>query len=73
VATLGRAPRERSTPEIRDKPLTIPLERKLATQRDLLVVELVITPEENERSEIIPKIVISKNSRRPNHPLSTVK
>jgi hypothetical protein len=73
VATLGRAPQERSTPEIRDKHLTIPLERKLVTRRDLLVAELVLTPEENGRSEIIPKIIISKNSRRPNHPLSTVK
>jgi hypothetical protein len=73
VATLGRAPRERSTPEIRDKRLMISLERKLAIQRNLLVVELVLIPEENRRSEIIPKIIISKNSRRPNHPLSTVK
>jgi hypothetical protein len=37
VATLGRAPQERSTPEIRDKRLMIPLERKLAIQRNLLV------------------------------------
>jgi hypothetical protein len=73
VATLGGAPQERSTPEIRDKRQTIPLERKLATRRDLLVAELVLILEENGRSEIIPKIIISKNSRRPNHPLSTVK
>jgi hypothetical protein len=73
VATLRRAPQERSTLEIRDKYWTIPLERKLATWRDLLVVELVLIPEENGRSESIPKVIISKNSRRPNHPLSTVK
>jgi hypothetical protein len=73
VATLGGAPRERFTPEIRDKRKMIPLERKLATRKDLLVAELVLIPEENERSKIIPKIIISKNSRRPNHPLSTVK
>jgi hypothetical protein len=73
VATLGRAPQERSTPEIRDKHQKIPLERKLATRRDLLVAELVLIPEENGRSESIPKVIISKNSRRPNHPLSTVK
>jgi hypothetical protein len=73
VAKLGRAPRERSTPEIRDKRRMIPLERKLATQRDLLVEELVLIPEGNERRESIPKVIISKNSRRPNHPLSTVK
>jgi hypothetical protein len=73
VATLGGEPRERSTPEIRDKHQKIPMERKLVTRRDLLVVGLVLIPEENGRSEIIPKIIISKNSRRPNHPLSTVK
>jgi len=73
VATLGRAPRERSTPEIRDKRRTIPLERKLVTQRDLLVEKLVLIPEENGRSESIPKDIILKNSRRLNHPLSTVK
>jgi hypothetical protein len=55
VATLGGAPRERSTPKIRDKRQTIPLERKLATRRDRLVTELVLITEENERSEIIPK------------------
>jgi hypothetical protein len=73
VATLGGATRERSTPEIRDKRQMISLERKLVTWRDLLVAELVLIPEENERSEIIPKIIISKNSRRPNHSLSMVK
>ena len=36
VATLGRAPQESSTPEIRYKRQMIPLERKLATQRDIL-------------------------------------
>jgi hypothetical protein len=51
----------------------IPLERKLVTRRDLLVAELVLIPEENGRSESIPKFTISKNSRRPNHPLLTVK
>jgi hypothetical protein len=73
VATLGGAYRERFTLEIRDKHQTILLERKLVTRRDLLVAELVLIPEENGRSEIILKIIISKNSRRPNHPLSTMK
>jgi hypothetical protein len=73
VATLEGAPQERFTLEIRDMCWTIPLEKKLATQRDLLVAELVLMPEENRRSEIIPKVIISKNSRRPNHPLSMVK
>jgi hypothetical protein len=53
-----------STLEIRDKHWTIPLERKLATWRDLLVVELVLIPEENGRRKRIPKVIISKNSRR---------
>jgi hypothetical protein len=61
VATLGGAPRERFTPEIRDKDRTIPLESEPTTQRDILVVELVLIPEENEGSKIIPKIIISKN------------
>jgi hypothetical protein len=73
VATLRGAPRERSTPEIRDKHRTILLERKLATWRDLLAAELVLIPEENERSRNFPRVIISKNSRRPNHPPSTVK
>jgi hypothetical protein len=73
VATLGRAPRERSTPEIRDKHRTILLERKLETQRDIVVAELVLIPEENGRRESIPKVTILKNSRKPKHPLSTVK
>ena len=73
VATLKGAPRERSTPEIRDKLQTIPLERKLATQRDLLAAELVLIPEENERSRNFPRVIILKSSRRPNHPPSTVK
>jgi hypothetical protein len=50
-----------------------PLERKLATQRDLLVVESVHILKENGRNESIPKVIISKNSGRPNHPLSIVR
>jgi len=73
VATLGRAPHRRPTPEIGDRRWTFPLQRKLATQRYLLVAELVHIPEENRRSEIIPRFIISKNSRRKKHPLSTVR
>jgi hypothetical protein len=51
----------------------IPLERKLVTWGDLLAAELVLTPEENERSENFPRIIISKSSRRPNHSPSMVK
>jgi hypothetical protein len=50
-----------------------PLERKLATQKALIVVELVHILKENERNESIPKFIISKNLGRPNHPLSTVR
>jgi hypothetical protein len=73
VAKLKEAPRERSTPEIRDKHRTILLERKMATRRDLLVAELVLIPEENERSRNFPRVIISKSSRRPNHLPSMVK
>ena len=73
VATLRGAPQERSTPEIRDKGQMIPLGRKLATRRDLLVAELVLIPEENERSKSFPRVIISKSSRRTNHPPSTMK
>jgi hypothetical protein len=73
VATLGGVPREKYNLETRDKHQTNPLERKLGTQRDLLVVELVHILKENKRNESIPKVTISKNSGRPNHPLSTVR
>jgi hypothetical protein len=73
VATLKESPRERSTPEIRDKHRTIFLERKMVTQRDLLVAKLVLIPKENERSINFPRVIISKISRRPNHLPSMVK
>jgi hypothetical protein len=73
VATLKGAPRERSTPEIREKHQRILLERKMATQRNLLAVELVLILEENERRRNFPRVIISKSSRRPNHPPSMVK
>jgi hypothetical protein len=73
VVALGGVPQERSNLEIGDKCQTNPLERKLATQRDLLVVELVHILKENGRNKSIPKVIISKNSGRPNHPLSIVR
>jgi hypothetical protein len=51
----------------------IPLERKQETQGDLLVAGLVPIPEENGRSESIPRAITSKNSGRSKHPLSMVK
>ena len=46
------------------------MERKLETLRDLLVTNLVHILKGMERSESIPKFMILKNSRNPNHPLS---
>jgi hypothetical protein len=73
VDTLGRELRGRPTPEIGDGCRTFPLERKLVTWRDLLVAESIHIPEESRRSESIPRFIISKNSRSPNHPLSMVR
>jgi hypothetical protein len=73
VATLRGAPRKRSTPVVKDKHRIIPLRRKLAIQRDLLAAEPVPIPEENRRSKSLPKVENSKNSKRPNHPPSTMK
>jgi hypothetical protein len=46
--------------------------KETVTQRDLLV-EIVHTLKGKGRNESIPKFIISKNSGRPNHPLSTVR
>jgi hypothetical protein len=56
--------------EVGDTHREIPLERKLATPRDLLVAKLDHILKGKERRKIIPKVVILKSSRRPNHPLS---
>jgi hypothetical protein len=47
-----------------------PLERKLATSRDLLVAKLAHIIKGKERRESIPKVMILKSSRNPNHLLS---
>jgi hypothetical protein len=47
-----------------------PLERKLSTPRDLLVEKLAHILKGKERSKSIPKVMILKSSRNPNHPLS---
>jgi hypothetical protein len=73
VVTLRGAPRKRSTPEVKDKHRMIPLRRKLAIRRALLVVEPVPIPERNRRSKILPKVKNLKNSEKPNHPPLTVK
>jgi hypothetical protein len=70
VATLGGLPRGRPNLEAGDTHRESPLERKLATVRDLLVAKLAHILKGKETSESIPKFVILKNSRKPNHPLS---
>jgi hypothetical protein len=70
VATLRRVPQGRSNLEAGDTHQESPLERKLATLRDLLVAKLVRILKGKERSESIPKVMILKSSRNPNHPLS---
>ena len=42
----------------------------MATLRNLLVEKLVHILKGKERSGSVPKIMILKNSRNPNHPLS---
>jgi hypothetical protein len=70
VTTLGEVPRRRPNLEAGDTHRESPLERKLATLRDLLVAKLAHILKGKERSESIPKVMILKNSRKPNHPLS---
>jgi hypothetical protein len=46
------------------------MERKLANPKDLLVAKQAHILKGKDRSGNIPKIMILKNSRKPNHPLS---
>ena len=69
MTTLGAVPRVRSNLEAEETHRESPLERKLATLRDLLVEKIAHSLKGKERSENIPKVVILKNSRKPNHPL----
>jgi hypothetical protein len=69
VATLGGVPRERSNLEAGDSHRESPLERKLETHRDILVAKLSHILKGKERSKRIPKVMILKSSRNPNHPL----
>jgi hypothetical protein len=63
-------PRGRPNLEAGDTHRESPLERKLETPRDLLVEKLTHILKGKERSESIPKVMILKSSRNPNHPLS---
>jgi hypothetical protein len=71
VATLGGVPRVRSNLETGGTHRESPLERKLATLRGPLVEKLAHILKGKERNRSIPKVVILKSSRNPNHPLST--
>jgi hypothetical protein len=70
VATLRGVPQGSYNLKAGDNHRESPLERKLATLRDLLVANLVCIIKGKERSEIIPKVMILKSSRNPNLPLS---
>jgi hypothetical protein len=70
VATLVGVPQGRPNLETGDTHHKSPLERKLATLRGLLVPRLTQILKGKERSESIPKSMILKSSRNPNHPLS---
>jgi hypothetical protein len=71
VTTLGEVPRRRPNLEAGDTHRESPLEKTLATPRDLLVAKLAHILKGKERSESIPKDMILKSSRKSNHPLST--
>jgi hypothetical protein len=73
VATLGGVPQGRSNLETRDTHRENPLERKLATQRDLLVVKIAYILKGKGRNESISKVMTLKSSRNPNHPLLMVR
>jgi len=70
VATPGGAPQRRPNMEPRDIQSNIPLVRTLTTPRNLLMEKLVRILRQEERRGNIPRFVILKNSRNPNHPPS---
>jgi hypothetical protein len=73
VATLEGVPRGRPNLEAGDTHRGNPLERKMETLRDLLVAKLAHILKGKEGSKNIPKVMILKSSRKPNHPLSMEK
>jgi hypothetical protein len=70
VATLGGVPQGSSNLEIVDTHRESPLERKSATPRNLLVEKLAHILKRKEISEIIPKFMTLKSSRKPKNLLS---
>jgi hypothetical protein len=70
VVTLIGVPQGRPNLEAGDTHRESPLEKKMATPRGLLVARLTKFIKGKEISESIPKAVILKISRNPNHPLS---
>jgi hypothetical protein len=70
VTSLGEVPRVRSNLELGDTHRESPLERKLTTLKDLLVARPAHILKVKERSRSVPKPMVLKISRNPNHPLS---
>jgi hypothetical protein len=70
MTTLGEVPQRRHNLEVGDTHRQSPLERNLATLKDILVVERAQILKGKERSGSIPKIMILKSSINPKHPLS---
>jgi hypothetical protein len=70
VTTLGETPQRGPNLEVGDTHWYSPLERKLENTKDLLVAEQDHILKGKERSGSVPKIMILKNSRKTNHPLS---
>jgi hypothetical protein len=70
VAKLGGLPQRSSNVETWDTHRDNPLEMKLTTSRNILVVKLALFLKGKERYESIPKFMTLKSSRKPNHPLS---
>jgi hypothetical protein len=71
VTPLGEVPRRRSNLEAGDTHRESPLERKLTTLKGLLVAGPTHILRRKEGNKSIPKPVVLKSSRNPNHPLST--
>jgi hypothetical protein len=70
VTPLREVRKQRSNLEAGDTHRESPLERKLTTLKDLLVASPALILKGNERRRNIPKPMVLKISRKPNHPLS---
>jgi hypothetical protein len=71
VTPLGEVLRRRSNLETGDTHQESPLEKKLTNLKDLPVAGPSRILAGKERSGSVPKPMVLKSSRNPNHPLST--